>query len=81
MAYRQGFPAHICPDQRCVDMNDLAGCDLGCDARRHRAFENGAKALGAPALANARQRRMVGKHLVQTVTREPTDRDVDLGFA
>lgn len=58
-------------------MDDFAGCDPGCNAGPDRAFEDPAEALGAPALANARQGRVVGQRFMKAVADEPADRDVD----
>jgi hypothetical protein len=45
------------------------------------ALEDPAEALGSPALADSRQRRVVRQDLVQAVAREPADGDVDLRLA
>ena len=59
-------------------MHDLALGDLRRHAGLHCALEDAPEALGAPALADAGQRRMVGQRLVQPVAHEPADREVDL---
>ncbi len=71
------IPAHMRADQGGVEMDNLSGRDLRGDAGLNRAFEDPAKTLGTPALANARQRRMIGQSLMQPVTNKPADRDID----
>jgi hypothetical protein len=59
-------------------VHDLAPGDPRGHAGLHRPLEDAPEALGAPALADARQRRMIGQGIVQPVADEPADREVDL---
>lgn len=81
MANGETFPTHVSANERCIDVNDFPFGDFRFDTGFHTALKNPAKAFGAPALADAGQGRVVGKHLVQAVTDEPADRDIDLGLA
>jgi hypothetical protein len=78
MADGQALPAHVRPDQRGVDMHDLASGDLRRHAGQHRSLKDAPEALGAPALADTGQRRMIGQGLVQSIADEPADREIDL---
>ena len=78
MANREALPADIGPDQRCIDMHDLALGDPGRHTAPDRPLEDAPKSLRAPALANTGQRRMIRQPLVQAVPREPADREIDL---
>ena len=73
----QRIPADMRADQRCINVDDLAGRDPRSNAGPDRALENPAKAFGTPALPDAGQARVIGQMLVQPVTNEPADRDVD----
>jgi hypothetical protein len=53
---REAFPAHIGPDQRCIDVDHLALGDPGRNAGLHGPLKNATEALGAPALSDPRQR-------------------------
>ncbi len=77
----KALPADVGADQRGVHMHHLALGDPGLHAVLDRALEDAAEPVGAPALANARQRRMVRQPCVQPVAGEPADRQIDLGFA
>ena len=96
MTPRDRLPAHVGPDQRAVDVHDLAlgnAARLGPraahrgrpgparDAGRDRARKDPLEALGTPALPNPRQARMVRQALVHALAAEPADRQVHLGFA
>ena len=81
MPNRQALPAHVGADQRGIDVDDLALGDLRLDAGLDGPLEDLAEALGAPALADAGQRRVVGQGLVQAVAGEPADGEVDLRLA
>ena len=78
VANGQALPADVGPDQRGVDVDDLALGDPRVDAGPHGALEDAAEALGAPALADPGQPRMIGQRLVQAIAAEPADREVDL---
>jgi hypothetical protein len=77
---RQTLPTHIRSDERRIDVHDLALGDLCRHACPNRAFEDAPEAISPPALSDARQRRMIGQRLVQTVAYEPPDREIDLRF-
>jgi len=53
MADSQALPAHVRPDQRGIDMHDLALCDLRRHAGLHSSLEDAPETLGTPALADA----------------------------
>jgi hypothetical protein len=53
MANREALPAHIRPDKRGIDVQNLARGDLGRDTRLHGALKDLPKSLDAPALADA----------------------------
>ncbi len=61
-------------------MDNLALGDARFDARLDRALEDLPEPIGAPALADPRQRGMIRQDLVQTVSGKPANRDVHLGF-
>ena len=77
----QALPADVGADQRGIDVDDVGLRDPRLKAGAYRALEDPAEALGAPALANPGQARMVGQDLVQAITAEPADCEVDLGLA
>jgi hypothetical protein len=59
-------------------VDHLALGDLRVDAGTHGPLEDAAEALGAPALADPGQARVIGQGLVQAIAAEPADREVDL---
>jgi hypothetical protein len=59
-------------------MDHIALGDLRLDAGTHRPLKDAAEALGTPALADPGQTGVVGQGLVQAITAEPADREVDL---
>jgi hypothetical protein len=62
-------------------MHDLALGDLRRHAVQNRPLEDATEPLGAPALADARQRGMIGQPVLQAVAGEPADRQIDLRLA
>ena len=54
---------------------------LAVDAGPNGPLEDAPEALRAPALPDARQRRVVRQGLVQAIAAEPADREVDLRLA
>ena len=54
---------------------------LALQTRLNRALEDLAEPIRAPPLANARQARMIGQLLVNAITDEPANSDVDVGLA
>ena len=48
-------PAHVRADQRRIDMDNLAGCDLCRDASRHCLLEDPPEALDTPPVTDPRQ--------------------------
>jgi hypothetical protein len=76
MADGEALPGDIGADQRGVDMHDLALRDAGRDAGLDRALVDAPESLGAPALANPGQRRMVGQPVVKARTSKPPDVEV-----
>lgn len=80
MPNSQALPGYIGADQRGVDMDDLAFRDAGRDAGPRGPLEDVAKSLGAPALADARQGRVVRQPIAQAKAGEPADREVHLGL-
>jgi hypothetical protein len=77
---RDRVPANIGPDQRAVDVDNLALGDAGRHAARHRALKDAPEAVRAPALPDAGQRGVIRQRLVQAVADGPADRQVHLGF-
>jgi hypothetical protein len=80
-AARQSFPADVGADQRGVDVHDLALDNLRGDTGGDCLLEDPAEAHRTPALADARQARVVGQTLGETETRKPPDRQVDVCLA
>src|SRR5262245_55397008 len=74
----KALPTDIGSDEGSVNVDDLAGCDLGLQTRLNRALEDRAEPIGAPTLANPRQARMIGQPLVNAITDEPASSDVDM---
>src|SRR5262245_63353553 len=63
------------------NVDELAGRNLGLQTRLNRALEERAEAIRAPPLANPRQARMIGQPLVNAITDEPANSDVDVRLA
>ena len=59
-------------------MHDLALGDPGCHTALNRPLKDAPKPLGAPALPNTGQRRMIRKPLVEAIASKPADREIDL---
>jgi hypothetical protein len=74
----EALPGDVGADQRGVNVDDSALGDAGRGAGLNRPLEDMPEALGAPALADAGQRRVVGQPLVQAGAGEPADRKVHL---
>jgi hypothetical protein len=64
VAHCQGFPTHIRPDERSIDMNNLTGPDSGLDACTHRSLKEPAEALGAPTLPDPREAGVIRELIV-----------------
>ncbi len=75
---RDRVPRHVSPDQRGVDVHDLALGNAGRHTGLHRAGQDRLEALRTPTLADAGQRGMIGQRLVQAVADEPADGEIDL---
>ena len=56
----KALPTDVGSDEGSVNVDDLAGRDLGLQTRLNRALEDLAEAVRAPPLANPRQARMIG---------------------
>jgi hypothetical protein len=69
----QAAPAHIGADQRGIDVHNLSRGDLRLQAGLDRTLEDSPEPLFTPALADARQTRMMRQLFMQTVANEPTD--------
>ena len=69
----EAIPAPIGTNERGVDMHNLGPGDLRRQAGLNRALEDLAEPLFAPALADARQTRMMPQFLMQAIAEEPAD--------
>lgn len=77
----QRIPTHMRADQRCINVDNLAGRDLRRNAGFDRALEYPAKPFCAPALTYPRQARMIRQTLMNLVPDEPPYREVHLRLA
>ena len=77
----QALPSHVRTDQRGVNVHNFTLSNPSCDACAYCANKNCPEQLCSPALADAGQRRMIWQRLVQAVTCEPPNGEVDLRFA
>jgi hypothetical protein len=78
MVRDQRIHADIRPDQTGVDVNGLRQNQSLRLTLLHDAREYSTKGLCTPALADARQRRVIRQCLVQGIADEPADREIDL---
>jgi hypothetical protein len=62
-------------------VDHLSSSNFSGDTRPYRPLEDVSKALGAPALSDAGQRRVVWQWFMQRIANEPTNRQVHLCFA
>jgi len=61
-------------------VDHLSSSNFSGDTRPYRPLEDVSKALGAPALSDAGQRRVVWQWFMQRIANEPTNRQVHLRF-
>ena len=81
MTLDKALPADVGADEGSVNVHNLTDRDLGLETRLNRALKNLAESICAPSLADARQAGMIGQFLVNAIPDEPTNGDVDVGFA
>ena len=81
MSDSQRIPTDMRTDQRCINMDNLAGRDLRRNASFDRALEYPAKPFCAPALTDTCQARMIRQPLVQAIPDKPPDSQIYLRFA
>jgi len=62
-------------------VDHLSSSNFSGDTRPYRPLEDVSKALGAPALSDAGQRRVVWQWFMQRIANEPTNRQVHPCFA
>jgi hypothetical protein len=74
MSLNKAVPAHVGADQRGIDVHDLSRGDLRLRRGLDGAFEDFAEPLLAPALANARQARMIRPFRVKRIASKPASR-------
>jgi hypothetical protein len=79
--FGEAVPAHIGADQRRIDVHNLRRGNLRPQASCDCTLEDLTKTLLAPALADARQAGMMRQLVMQPVTDEPADGDVNLRVA
>ena len=60
MTFNKAFPAHVGPNERSVNVNDLGRRNLRFEAGFDCTLENPTEPLLAPTLTDARQARMMG---------------------
>ena len=80
MARNQCVHADIRPDQAGVNVDGFSRNQARRLALSHDMYEDLAENICAPTLPDARQRGVIRQGLVQGVTDEPADREIDLRF-